>query len=139
MCTHAYTIHDSGGKLSYIWCNDDWNYAHCATCQRRENDDGCYNDDGINRLICKIISTSMDQRQYDAAFHWSVIGGLVPQEAARAIAASASLGRYGKPLAQRKRTKKNLYSDMNTCPVCGVFITNRAQTCNRHKHLKGAQ
>jgi hypothetical protein len=108
-----------------------------------------YYADGIINLACKIISQSMAEarlgstEQLDVAFEWLVICGMEPHDAARYLVLAVQTKpekptpqelALRKQRARRRGNRASRYSQNRTCPACGCAITDRANTCKRHRN-----
>ena len=117
------------------------------TCPR------CLNRNGIYALAARLIEDAIrvsiasheverDDKpsQLGVALDWAVMCGQDVHEVAWGIAARiVEIKRGNEREAQSRRADAREYKRLaqyahdNRCPVCGVPITNRASTCNRHR------
>lgn len=88
-CLHCQTVHAPGrnGALVRTFCRPTRHtiYGDCTGCAGRIEGPRFSNVDGLLRLVCQIIRSSMRAQQYDAAQYWAVIGGMDEEAVKRAV------------------------------------------------------
>jgi len=100
-CIYRYSVHgqrdqyrpDEPVALLHQWCGQFWRKTSEPVCQncphQRPFDE--YDEDGLLRLICRIVRDSIQAAQHGmpeqarVAVAWSVIGGMDVDVATRAI------------------------------------------------------